>query len=252
MSRLLLALLLSLSLSGLADEKKPQAVTIAVAANFKHCLQLLIDDFKTTRPTAAFKIVSASTGVLVNQIRHGAPFDILLAADQQRARSLETDFSEQSFIYASGRLVLRVQADMSDSQTADILRNSRGKLAIANPKLAPYGLAAKQSLQHLALWNMLQPRLLRGANIAQTYQYSASGNAELGLVALSQIIHRNDQYYRLIPQSWHQPIHQRGALLNRGRDNDGARRFLAYLRTEQALTIIEQQGYLRPASEPHS
>jgi molybdate transport system substrate-binding protein len=149
------------------------------------------------------------------------------------------------FTYASGQLVLigpaLTQASPQQS-IANLLQSNTGKLAIANPATAPYGLAAQQLLQHLDLWTAQQPHLLRASNIAQAYQFVDSGGAALGLVAYSQTLNRPGAY-RLIPMAWHQPIEQQAVLLQTGRDNPAALAFITFLHSVEARAIIASDGY---------
>lgn len=190
-----------------------------------------------------------STGKLYAQILNGAPFDVFMAADSQRPKLLESDgvgVSGSRFTYAKGKLVLwSPKASAFNSPITYLHDQPFSRLAIANPKTAPYGLAAKQALEHLKLWSSLQAKLVRGDSIAQTFQFIVSGNAQAGLVALSQVKAWSNQDGTVwhIPQSYYAPIDQQAILLKRGVDNAAARDWLAFLQSPEAAVIIQSYGY---------
>ena len=227
--------------------------TVAVSTNFKTTLEHLRLAFEQTHPHQ-LKLVSASTGVLYQQIRFGAPFDLLLAADSHRPQRLEQQgqaVSGSRFTYAIGQLVLTgkpLESSTLENTTtpADIkqlIEANSGKLAIANPDIAPYGLASRQVLQHLGSWPSLQPKLVRAGNIAQAYQLVDSGNAMLGLVAYAQVIHTQRRYQK-IPTDWHQPIQQQAVLLQSGANNPAALEFIKFIQSPEAGNIIREDGYI--------
>lgn len=223
-------------------------LTLAVAANFTDTTASLVETFEAStghRVTASF----GSTGKLYAQIRNGAPFDVFMAADAQRPQLLESDgmaVHGSRFTYARGKLVLwSPETAAFISPIAYLNEQSFSRLAIANPKTAPYGLAAQQVLEHLELWSPLQPKLVRGDSIAQTFQFIASGNAQAGLVALAQVKAWPNQDGTLwrIPQSYYAPIDQQAILLKRSADNAAARDWLAFLQSPDAVAIIQGYGY---------
>ena len=219
---------------------------IAVASNFSEPIKVIATQYEKYSGHRLI-LVFGSTGKHYAQIINGAPFDVFLAADIRRPQLLEQQgiaIAGSRFTYARGQLVLwSLTADYVDA-AGDVLPNGEyQRLAIANPKLAPYGKAAQQVLQSKGLWKVLQPRLVRGESIGQAYQFVRSGNAELGLIAYSQIKqpgHTNTGSYWLIPQALYQPIDQQAVLL---KDNAVARNFMSYLRTQQVKKIIKQFGY---------
>jgi molybdate transport system substrate-binding protein len=226
--------------------------TVAVSTNFKTTLEHLRSVFEQSHPHQ-LKLVSASTGVLYKQIRFGAPFDLLLAADSQRPQLLEQQgqaINGSRFTYATGQLVLAGKALESRTpenitNPADIqklLQANTGKLAIANPDTAPYGLASRQVLEHLGSWSLVQSQLVRAGNIAQAYQLVDSGNAMLGLVAYAQAIHTPRPYLK-IPADWHQPIQQQAVLLQSGANNPATLEFIKFMQSPEASTIIRNDGY---------
>lgn len=223
-------------------------LTLAVAANFTDTTASLVETFEAStghQVTASF----GSTGKLYAQIRNGAPFDVFMAADAQRPQLLESDgmaVPGSRFTYARGKLVLwSPETAAFISPIAYLNEQPFSRLAIANPKTAPYGLAAQQVLEHLELWSPLQPKLVRGDSITQTFQFIASGNAQAGLVALAQVKAWPDQDGTLwrIPQSYYAPINQQAILLKRGADNTAARDWLAFLQSPDAVAIIQGYGY---------
>jgi len=222
--------------------------TIAVAANFTVAARDLIRQFEQTSPHQV-KASFASTGKLYAQIEHGAPFEIFLAADARRPMLTEesgTGIQGTRFTYARGKLVLwsNGTATITDGK-AYLSGLQYDRLAIANPKTAPYGLAAQQVLEHLQLWDQIQSRLIRGDSITQTYQFVASGNVQAGFIALSQLkgatVPEND--YWLVPDDLYEPIDQQAILLRNGEHNPAAIAFMAFLHSSTAKSIIAEFGY---------
>nr|VFJ57495.1 MAG: molybdate transport system substrate-binding protein [Candidatus Kentron sp. FM]VFJ72381.1 MAG: molybdate transport system substrate-binding protein [Candidatus Kentron sp. FM]VFK19819.1 MAG: molybdate transport system substrate-binding protein [Candidatus Kentron sp. FM] len=238
-----------------------QTVHVAVASNFADTLRLLTKAYPES-PPPEFKISAASTGKLFAQIHHGAPFHLFLAADARRPALLVKSgdaVAETLFTYAMGRLVLWRPIATGGTQQAlshHTLTGPIHRLAMANPKTAPYGRAAEETLRALGLWEKLQPKLVRGENIGQTYQFVATGAAEMGFVAWSQILwrirsgrtpgeERAGQRW-IVPSSLHAPLIQQAVLLQAGADNPAARRFLAFLQSPGARELIRAQGYELP------
>lgn len=223
-------------------------VTIAVAANFRGALEALESAFESATPHRV-TIVSGSTGQLYAQIVNGAPFDILLAADQERPRLLaENGIGNAStlFTYAVGRLVLWSRdAGLVEADTLTRLDEISFRwLAIAEPEVAPYGAAAKQVLENLGVWTAVQSRLVKGQNIAQTFAMIETRNAELGLVALSQVLaYGSVASYAIVPPELYEPIRQDAILLGSADHNPAAVGFLEFIRTAQAREIIQRYGY---------
>ena len=244
MSRVLAAALLFCAASLAAAEP----LRIAVAANFTDTTRDLIAVFEeTTGHSVAASY--GSTGKLYAQIENGAPFDVFQAADSARPERLENSGSAVAgsrFTYARGRLALWSPEPAVFRHPQNWLASADFKrLAIANPKTAPYGLAAQQALNHMSLWDALQPRLVRGDSIAQAFQFVATSNAQAGFVALSQVNAwpDSDDTLWVVPPRMYAPIDQQAVLLNRGKDKPIARQWLNFLRSPQALKIIEDDGY---------
>ncbi|MBW4934647.1 molybdate ABC transporter substrate-binding protein [Marinobacter sp. F4206] len=223
-------------------------VRLAVAANFTDTGDELIAAFAEATGLQA-SASYGSTGKLYAQILHGAPFDVFLAADRRRPELLEDNghgVKGTRFTYAQGRLVLwSPQPGLLETPETWLASGDFTRLAIANPKTAPYGQAAREVLSRLALWNPLQQRLVRGDSIAQTFQFVATANAQAGFVALSQIRAWNDRNGSLwlIPPAHYSPINQQAILLTQGEHNTAARQWLDFLRSETARNIIERYGY---------
>ncbi len=237
-----LLLLLGLSVTEAAD------VRVAVAANFAATLHRLVEGFESESGHRV-QASSGSTGKHYAQIRNGAAFDLFLAADSVRPARLEADgvgVVGSRFTYAVGRLALWVPGNEALGPPEDYLRRAGfGRLAIANPRLAPYGMAAQQVLEAWAIWKRLQPRLVRGENVAQAFQFVATGNAPAGLIALSQLraAEAPQATFRLIPDGLHHPIRQQALLLRRG---EAAEAFVRYLKGDAASAVIRAAGYRVP------
>ncbi|MBW8305489.1 MAG: molybdate ABC transporter substrate-binding protein [Thiobacillus sp.] len=224
-------------------------VQVAVAANFSAPMQRIAADFEHATGHQA-KLAFGSTGKFYAQIRHGAPFDVLLAADDETPAKLEKEemaVAGSRFTYSIGRLALWSAKPGYVDDKGDVLKQGAFKhLAIASPKLAPYGAAAVETLNRLGLQAALQPKFVQGENIAQTFQFVSTGNAELGFVALSQVIEggklkRGSAW--VVPPNLHAPIRQDAVVLARGRDNPAALALMKYLKQDQARAIIKAYGY---------
>jgi len=228
----------------LADE-----IRVAVASNFTNAIVAISAKFEATTGHDV-TLIFGSTGKHYAQIKNGAPFDVFLAADVERPERLEKEgvsvFGSR-FTYAIGQVVLWSPNPHFVDSNGSVLRQGKFRfLAIANPKLAPYGKAAMEVLQAHGLWGGITGRMVRGENIGQTFQFVKSGNAELGFVAYSQIKRPNTPVagsFWKVPQILYTPIKQQGVLLN---DNESTRAFLAYMQSNDALKIIRDYGYETP------
>ncbi len=221
---------------------------MAVAANAAEAVEALAAEFEQ-QSGHRVTISVGSTGKLYAQILHGAPFDVFLAADQERPRLLAEQgiAVEGSWLtYAVGRLVLWT-SDPTVEVNADTLRNGTfRRLAIANPDLAPYGGAAREALRELGLWDELRPKIVVGESVGHAFAMVASGNAELGFVALSSVLsprNRERGSYWEPPGDLHAPVRQDAVLLRRAADNAVARAFHSFLGSEKARAIIVPYGY---------
>lgn len=237
----------------LCTTAQAEEVRVAVAANFASPLKALAAIFE--KETGHKLVVSTgATGKLYAQIKSGAPFDVFLAADDETPVRLEKEgaaVAGSRFTYATGKLVLwSAQAGTVDAQ-GEVLKNGSFKhLAIAAPKLAPYGAAAIQTLTQLGLMDRLQARLVQGESIGQTYSFVASGNAELGFVALSQVYGNGEGSGKItkgsgwiVPAHLHSPLRQDAVLLARASHNPAASALLAFLKTDKNRTVIRSFGY---------
>lgn len=240
-------------LLGLACSARAAALQVAVAANFALPAQKIAKAFE--RETGQrLSIAVGSTGTLYAQIRHGAPFAVLLAADSATPERLVREglaLADSRLTYAVGQLVLwSAQPDLVDAQGRVLERLARGqltgKLALADPRLAPYGAAAEQTLLQLGLAEALRPHVVLGENIAQAHQFVKSGNALLGLLALSQVMPdgrlAGGSAWR-VPAGLHAPLRQDAVLLQAGAAQPMARAFLQYLRSDAARAVIAAHGY---------
>lgn len=238
-----LALLIT-SLTATAGE-----VTVAVAANFTAPMQRIAGEFERTSGHK-LKLAFGATGKLYAQIVNGAPYEILLSADDETPARLEKEglgIAGSRFTYAIGRLILWSPVDGKVDGEGKVLHDKGIRhIAIANPKTAPYGQAAIEMLQSAGLLTSLEGKFVQGENIAQAFQFVQSGNAELGFVALSQVwkegrIATGSGW--IVPASQHQPIRQDALLLGRGSSNLAAQALLDYLRSPAARQIIKAYGY---------
>lgn len=224
-------------------------VSVAVAANFSAPMKVIAQAFE--RETGHKAVLSfGATGQLYAQIKNGAQFSILLAADELTPAKIEKEslgVAGSRATYAIGQLVLWSKKLGRIDDQGEILKNGNfTKIAIANHKLAPYGSAAIEVLNHLGIMSQVKPKIVEGANIAQTFQFVFSENAELGFVALSQV-YENGKLKQgsgwLVPASMYSPIKQDAILLNPGRDNPAALALMKYLQSDAAKRVILNFGY---------
>jgi molybdate transport system substrate-binding protein len=224
-------------------------VTVAVASNFTAPMQKLAPLFEKD---TGHKLVLAfgSTGGFYAQIKNGGPFHVFLSADDETPLKLEKEgFAVKGtrFTYATGQLILWSKQPGFVDEKADVLKSGKfQRLAMANPKLAPYGAAALETLQKLGLLQQLQPKLVQGDNIAQTYQFVSTENAQLGFVALSQVYADGKLLQGSgwrVPSHLHAPIQQDAVLLSAGQNNPAAKELLAFLKTDKAKALIQSFGY---------
>ena len=224
-------------------------VAVAVAANFTAPMKKIAVEFEKDTGHKA-ELSFGATGKFYAQINNSAPFGILLAADDTTPEKLAKEgkgVAESRFTYAIGTLVLwSAQPGYVDAQGAVLKTGDFKHLALANPKLAPYGLAAMQAMDKLGVTARLQPRFVQGENIAQTHQFVATGNAQLGFVALSQVMAdgkiMSGSAWQ-VPADLHDPIRQDAALLETGKGNAAALALMQYLKGDKAKGIIKSYGY---------
>ncbi|GAB5453828.1 MAG: molybdate ABC transporter substrate-binding protein [Henriciella sp.] len=233
-------------LAACAQPRAQETVTVAVAANFKPTLDSLEADFEA-RTDYSIEAVVGSTGKLYAQIVYGAPYDVFLAADQERPNRLieeQKAIAGSQFTYAVGRLILYGTDDPSQLAAPETKR-----IAIANPNLAPYGKAAGQVLAELEFSQITEAKLVLGENVGQAFAFLSSGNAQVGFVSEAQILSLSETdkaaFWRP-PAHYHDPIAQDAVLLARAEDKPAAIAFVAYLQTDEAKDIIAQHGYDLP------
>jgi len=230
--------------SAFADE-----VQVAVAANFTAPIQAIAKDFEKD---TGHKLVASfgATGQFYTQIKNGAPFEVFLAADDTTPVKLESEneiVKGSRFTYAVGTLALWSAKDGYVDAKGEVLnKNEYQHLSIANPKAAPYGLAATQVLEKLGLTDATKAKIVEGQSIAQSYQFVQTGNAELGFVALSQV-YKDGKLTGgsawIVPANLHEPIKQDAVILNKGKDNAAAKALMEYLRGPKAAAVIKSFGY---------
>jgi molybdate transport system substrate-binding protein len=224
-------------------------VQVAVAANFTAPMQKIAAAFEHDTGHKAV-LAFGATGKFYAQIVNGAPFEVLLAADDETPAKLEAEHRTvpgTRFTYATGKLVLwSAQDGYVDAQGQVLKTGDVAHLAIANPKTAPYGAAAVETLHKLHVYERVQGKLVQGENIAQTYQFVVTGNAPLGFVALSQV-YRDGKFTSgsgwIVPESLHAPIRQDAVILAKGSANPAAKALADYLKSDKAKDIIRSYGY---------
>lgn len=220
-------------------------VRVAVAANFTDAVKEIGAAFeKKTGHKAVFSF--GSTGQLFTQITQDAPFEVFLAADQTRPEKAVADklaVEGSRFTYATGRIVLFSKDRNLVKGDATLKTAAFGKIAIANPATAPYGAAAVETMKALGVYDALKGKLVQGNNIAQTYQFVDTGNAELGFIALSQVAGREDGSRWIVPDNLYATIAQDAVLLNRGARNEAAAAFVAFLKGPEARAVKQKYGY---------
>lgn len=236
-------------LSGLAHADEIQ---VAVAANFTAPMKRIAADFEKDTGHRV-QLSFGATGKFYAQIRNGAPFDLLLAADDTTPAKLEAEGAAAAgsrFTYAIGTLVLWSAkpgiVDAGNNGVEVLKKGEFSHLAIANPKLAPYGVAAIETLTALKLLDALQPKFVQGENIGQTHQFVVTGNAELGFVALSQVMQDGriaEGSAWIVPAGLHQPIRQDAVILTTARDKPAAAALMTYLKGDKARAVIKSYGY---------
>jgi molybdate transport system substrate-binding protein len=232
------------SAAALGDE-----VQVAVAANFTAPMKLIAADFEKDTGHKAV-LTFGATGKFYAQITNGAPFEVFFAADDETPAKLEKEgaaVNGSRFTYATGKLVLwSAQSSVVDAQGEVLKKGDFKKLAIAAPKLAPYGAAAVETMNRLGLQVALEPKLVQGESIGQAFSFVSTGNAELGFIALSQVYEggkiKSGSAW-IVPESLHSPIRQDAVLLAKAKDSKAAAQLMAFLKTDKARAVIRSFGY---------
>jgi molybdate transport system substrate-binding protein len=242
--RLFCTLVLSLGVS--AHAAAAAETQVAVAANFAKPAQEIAQAFEARTGHKAVLSIGSS-GQQLAQITQGAPYEVWLSADTERPASAEAQgfgVPGTRFTYATGRLVLwSAQPGVVDPKGAVLAKGDFAHIAIADPGVAPYGQAAVQAMKKLGVYPRLELRIVKGASIAQAYEFVRTGAAELGFVALSQVIDDKSGSRWLVPQEAYDPIAQQAILLKTGDKNPAAHAFLAFLKSPEARAIIRRYGY---------
>jgi len=227
-------------------------INVAVASNFAAPMERIVALFQKESGYTV-KISLGSSGKLYSQIKSGSPFDLLLSADETIPKRLIQDgqaIGSSRFVYALGKMVLwSPQPGFVDVRGAVLNKGNFTKLAIADPKFSPYGLAAKETLEKLVMWNAMQEKLIKGENVTQTYQLAASENADLAFISLSQVMRDGkiaDGSWWLVPSEMHNPIRQSAVMLAGAKDKIAAQAFLDFLKSNKAIAIIRNFGYELP------
>jgi molybdate transport system substrate-binding protein len=231
-----------------AEEK----LTIAAAADLKFALDEIVVLFKSTHPEAHIETIYGSSGNFSTQIRQGAPYDLYFSADIAYPRALKAEGLAASEVqtYGVGRIVLWSPSREAGKMTlADLCDPSIKKLAIANPQHAPYGKRAEEALKAAGVWGKVEAKLVYGENIAQTAQFVQSGNAQVGIIALSLALSpelAKQGSYALIPDKLHQPLEQGFIITKRAADNSLAREFASFIAGKEARAIMSRYGFVSP------
>lgn len=250
-SKKIIRLFISIALLTVASFAHAETTLVAVAANFTKPMNEIAAAFEKNTGHSA-KLSFGSSGKFVAQIENGAPFEVFLSADDTNPIKLQQDgfaVANSNFTYAVGKLVLWSATPNVVDEHGQILNKAEFKhLAMADPKLAPYGVAAEEVLKAKKLFDKLQPLFVKGENISQAYQFISTGNAELGFVALSQVIDADKGKIVigsswLIPENLYAPLKQDAVMLNKGESNPAAVALLKFLKSEPALAIIKKYGY---------
>jgi molybdate transport system substrate-binding protein len=227
-------------------------VRVAVASNFAAPMARLVPLFQK-ESGHNLKISSGASGKLYAQIKKSEPFDVFLSSDEEIPKRLLQEGSAVAgsrFVYATGRLVLwSAQSGLVDDQGLVLNKGNFNNLAIANPLYSPYGVAAKETLTKLTMWNAIQRKLDKGEDVAQAYQFAATEKDDLAFVALSQVMRDgkiSTGSWWLVPSEMHNPIHQSAVLLTNAQDQAAAKAFLVFLKSEKARAVMRGFGYESP------
>lgn len=232
-----------------------EAITVAAASSLKPAMDALVADFRSRQPQSRVETIYGASGTLLAQIRQGAPFDLFFSADLDYPRALVERGGAGSAlrVYAVGRLVLwSASIDVSGTTLADLANERFGRIAIANPRTAPYGARAEQALRASGVWERVQGRLVYGGNIAQAAQLVGTGNATVGIIALSLALDPAlaRGHYAPIPDSLHQRLDHGFVLTRRGARQSLALAFAAYVESEPARGILRRAGFDPPGAAP--
>lgn len=255
MQRLAQVLLLLAGVLGLVLPAQADKLTIAAAADLKFAMAEVVQAYRASRPGSQIEVIYGSSGKFYTQIKNGAPFDLYFSADIQYPKNLERDglAAGPTQLYAIGRIVLwSLRPELARTPLKELPHAPIRKFAIANPQHAPYGLRAKEALEHQGVWAALQPRLVMGENIAHTAQFVDSGAADAGIIALALVLSptmKDKGAWTLIPAEWHEPLEQGYVITRRAAGNPLAHDFARFVTTEPARAILRRYGFVLPGEE---
>lgn len=241
---------LLITLGLLANLAHAETITVAAAADLKFALDEMAVDFRRANPADELHLVYGSSGRFQAQIQQGAPYDLYFSADVDLLRQLAQSGYAASEVrpYAFGRLVLwSTRRDAAERSLNDLADPATGRIAIANPKHAPYGKRAQEALRASGVWETVENRLVYGENVAQAAQFVQTGSAQVGLIALSLALNpelANQGHYRLVPDSLHAPLAQGFIITRRAAGSDLARRFADYLHGRSAHIVMRKHGFV--------
>lgn len=250
-------LAVAVSFAGPGTVHASESLTIAAAADLKFAMDEIVEGFRKEQPDDKIEVIYGSSGKFHTQIQQGAPFDLYFSADIGFARSLEEAglSAGKTRPYALGRIVLWSNSrDASKMTLESLLDPAIGKIAIANPKHAPYGKRAEEALRSVGLWDKLQDKLVLGENIAQTAQFVQSGNAQVGIIALALALNpvlAEAGGYALIDEHLHKPLEQGFIVTKRAENNELAAKFADFISSQQARAIMTQHGFVLPGESIH-
>lgn len=232
-----------------------ESLTIAAAADLKFAMAEVVKNFSVTRPGDKIEVIYGSSGKFFTQLKNEAPFDLYFSADIAFPRELEKAglTAGPARPYATGRIVLwSLDPRLAQTPLKELTRAPIRKFAIANPQHAPYGLRAKEAMEHQGIWTVMQTKLVLGENIMHTAQFVDSGAADAGIIALALVLSptmKEKGTWALIPAEWHQPLEQGYVITRRAANNTLARAFSDYMATEPARVIMRRYGFVLPGEE---
>lgn len=242
----------------IATATRAERITIAAASDLKFAMDEIATSFRKSSPNDTIEIVYGSSGKFHMQIQQGAPYDLFFSADIAFPRELSKAGFAASEVkpYAVGRIVLwSSKLDASKMTLANLLDAKITRVAIANPKHAPYGKRAEEALRASGVWDKIEPKLVYGENIAHTAQFVQTGNAQVGILALSLVLNpelAGKGGYWLIPDSLHKPLEQGFVITERAAVNDLAKRFATYMESPTARAVRTKYGFVLPGESPKS
>lgn len=230
-----------------------EKITVAAAADLKFAMDEIVTVFKTSNPKEQVEVIYGSSGKFKTQIQQGAPYDLYFSADMAFPQELiKNGFAASSHVtqHAVGRIVLWSGNEEASRMTlASLADPSITRIAIANPQHAPYGRRAEEALRASGLWEKIETKMVYGENVSQTAQFVQTGNAQVGILALSLAVSpelSSKGGYYLIPDDLHEPLLQGFIILKRAENNTLAKQFAAYMESKEARAIMTRYGFVLP------